>query len=155
MPNGFFEQVTDDDLDVSSALLFMVGEKVKVKIIDFKEMEKNSTPMIMIECRVMTGEHTGKLHSLFVSRKNKETFAGFLNAFWTRDKIKLGVDPSKIIGRSMEFIPKPIRDVKGKQYQDVSYIKDLGVETTTSFPIDAKEVQAAAAKAGLTSDVPF
>ena len=123
---SFFE-FSEQDLDLAE-FFFAPNEVVEFVCLDFNETKQKT---LVLNCRVLSGEHAGKAKSIFIdsrettpSRKNRIQFA---LAFWTREELVAKSNhPSKLINRKFSAVAQPSREHEGKTYQNIVNFTDMG-----------------------------
>lgn len=123
-----FFNVTKQDLDLIP-IVFNAKEVIEFVCLDFNEMKTNT---LVLNCQVLTGEHAGKRHAVFIdSRENsfaKKLRVQFLLAFWTKEELQTQTfHPSKLMNRKFSAVAQEPREYEGKLYQNISGFHDLGV----------------------------
>ena len=138
--NRDFFDISEEDLNMPEYLIFEPGE-VQLLIQDYKQ--DNEKGYLMVVSKVLSGEHEGSIHQFFIRKKAKRSFVPFVKAFWTREEILGGkMEPTKLIGRTVNVIADAPREYKGKMFQDFSKYVDLGI-------VEAKKEEQK------TNDIPF
>jgi hypothetical protein len=133
-----FFNVTEQDLDLIP-IVFNAKEVVEFVCLDFNEMKNNT---LVMNCRVLSGDHAGKRHSIFIdSRENsfaKKLRVQFLLAFWTKDELQTQTfHPSKLMNRKFSAVAQEPREYEGKIYQSMTGFHDLGVYEGTEASVGA------------------
>jgi len=127
--NDFFG-VSETDLSVVEDLFFRADTAVEMICLEAKENPKRGG--LILNCKVASGEHTGKQHTIYINdgdnefaKKNK---IAFMLAFWTKDQI-IGrkCKHSDLMGRKFTVVPAAIRNVEGRKYQNFHSYHDLGL----------------------------
>lgn len=128
-----FFTVTAEDLAVPQSLTFTAGKPVRMMIKDYKEIAAKE--MLVVDMRVLDGEHKDCIHQMFINKKGKRDFIKFVMTFWTREQLISGQNkPSEIIGKTVEVMFSVPKEVNGKFYQNlVSIVK---IDTDASKAID-------------------
>lgn len=122
--------IQPDDLLEAEKFIFEKGEEVKFICLDtYDNVTKES---IMLKCKILSGEHEGKLYNLYLSKKR--TFPHFIKklrnfalAFYTREELKSGDQPlSRLYMRIFTAVAEEPREYKGSWFQDFGKWFDLG-----------------------------
>jgi len=100
-------------------------------------MDVNELPdknMLVLNTKVMTGEHEGKLMQIYLKKINeppiaKEKWVRFLLAFWTKEQLtSKKAKMTDLISKRISVVAEMAREYNGNMYQDFRGWKDLGVE---------------------------
>lgn len=125
--------VQPEDLVMDERVVFEQGEEVTFVCLDtFDNVSKES---IMLKCKILSGEHTGKFHNIFLSKKRQHPhmirkLRDFAKAFYTAEELKSGDQPlSRFYLRKFNATAEEPRPYMDKVYQDFRDWKDLGEDT--------------------------
>ncbi len=127
---SFFAARPESALETQdSNLLFTKGDVVEFQCVDFKE--KADKDLLVVTCKVLTGEYAGKTYAHFIRYADnpgaKRVYASFMLAFWSREDVTGGtVNPARLMGRRFSAVAQQVREHQGKQYQNFMDFKDLG-----------------------------
>ncbi len=130
MATDFFD-VTTEDLHPQENPTFQHEEVVLFQCIDF--FQNKTTGNLSLKCKVLSGEHTGKINTIFLSGNDniasKKVKANFLNTFWTEAEL-LGKTASfsRLIARTFTavcWISKP-KEGTNKSFTNWQRFQDRG-----------------------------
>lgn len=153
--------IEPEDLDLPAEgerLLFDKDKEVTFLCVDPKEHKGKQ--QLILNCKVLDGDHAGKLHTLYLSQKRDQQhhirrLRDFGKAFYTEAEIRKRDTPlSRLYNRKFTAIPEAPREYNGKWYQDFGKWHDLGemqADGTTAPP----QTGATQSTAPATGDVPF
>lgn len=127
-----FFNISQSDLESVQKIVFMAKEVVEFVILDYSENAQNGS--LILNTKVLTGEHVGRNFTLFIENRDheisKRNRIQFALAFWTAEELKSGsVNPAKLVNRKFSAQALASREHNGQVYQNFSGWKDLGPHT--------------------------
>lgn len=153
--------VLPEDLDMDEKLVFVEGEEYEFICLD--TIDNLSKESLILKCKVLNGEHAGKEHALFLSKKRVypimiRKLREFAKAFYTERELRSGEQPlSRLYLRKFAATALEARTHNDTVYQDFHKWRDLG-ETATSdtHQLDAAQASHQPAKTEISSaEIPF
>lgn len=126
-----FFSFSEKDLTALEPLLWPAKEVVEFVCLDYKENATNGT--LILNTMVLTGDHTGKLHTMFIDNRDntisQKIRVQFALAFWSAEELRQHAhNPAKLVNRKFSAVAgmqRPSTDGT-RVFQGFGAFKDLG-----------------------------
>lgn len=107
-----FFAVTDEEIKEATSngkAVFTDKEEYTFQINELKEKDGDKGPLLIVQTKVVGGPQDGKPHAFFINDSipaQKNVWINILQALYTPEEIKNGVEPSSLMSRQIKSMAK-------------------------------------------------